>query len=91
VTDDAVTMPTIDDSDLDAAISDMAAARPWLDGAGLSATFQCVPGAENLVLSQSPAAGSTIDATETVSVVLSSGLACRLPIGVRMPGTRIGL
>jgi hypothetical protein len=74
VTDDAITVPTLTDSDLIDAYVDMASARPWLDSTSqLTVTERCEPGADpDEVLSQSPAAGMTVSATAPVAVEVNS-------------------
>jgi hypothetical protein len=91
VTDDEVTMPTIDDGSITDALTDLAAVRPWLESIDqLTATYECSSSEDvNQVISQDPAASSTIDATESVSVVVSTG-SC-LKSRQRAIGIKIGV
>jgi hypothetical protein len=78
---DTVTMPTLDDSDIDAALDDAAAAVPWRDyGEGVSSTFSCSTEASQQVMSQSPAASTEVSADQVVSLVVSVSAA---PCGKR--------
>lgn len=75
VTDDSITMPTITDGDAAAAITDMLGVRPWLepqDQATFTYSFHATVPA-NTLISQNPAAASTINAVQVVSGVISLG------------------
>jgi hypothetical protein len=80
VTDDELSMPSIDGGDIDAAIAALEALRPWIESGnehGYTYTSICgeLEGADE-VLSQNPASGATITATEVVSFVATTGIAC---------------
>jgi hypothetical protein len=81
---DTITVPTLTDSDFDAAVADELTAFPWRDEATVTASYQC-SGAEaaGQVLTQDPAASTEVAFDQTLSVVISSG-ACDvdgMPIG----------
>lgn len=91
---ETVTMPTLDDDDLNTAIADMNTLRPWLDfGEGISVTFSCDVEELEQVVSQDPAASTEITATEEISLVVSLG-ACatsKRTSEMQLKGIRIGL
>src|SRR5690606_20317638 len=79
VTDDEVTMADFSGMTISQAVEAAQTMRPWLtQDPGLSVTFACNDAELGDVFDQDPAASSTIDATETVSVSVSLGGQCLL-------------